>query len=63
MTANKTEFFSHEKRSVSKIIVAEKCKLCKIYRRMCNFYGEACTSKMNYKWMCHYDFGSKMETH
>ena len=34
-----------EQRSVIKYLLAEKCKQCEIYRRMCNVYREACFSQ------------------
>ena len=34
-----------EQRSVIKFLVAEKCNLCKIYRRMCDVLGEASFSQ------------------
>ena len=36
-----------EQRSVIKSLVAEKWKLCEIYRKMCDMYGEACFSQMD----------------
>ena len=37
--------------SVTKYLVAEKCKPYEIYKRMCVIYGEACLSKKNvYEW-------------
>ena len=41
MVANQTDCFRLEQRSAITFFVAEKYKLCKIYRRMCNRYGEA----------------------
>ena len=38
MVANKAEFLRLELRSVIKFLVAEKCKPCEIYRRMCDVY-------------------------
>ena len=38
MTANQTECSRFEQRSVIKFLVAEKCKPCEIYRRICNVY-------------------------
>ena len=49
MVANQTELSSLDQRSVFKSLVAEKCKLCEIYRRMCNVYGEACFSLWNFE--------------
>ena len=37
-----------EQRSVIKFLVAEKCKQCEVYRRMCNVYGEAYFNKKKY---------------
>ena len=43
-----------EQRSVIKYLLAEKCKACEIYRRMCDVYGEACFSQRNFsKWATH----------
>ena len=43
-----------EQRSFIKYLLAEKCKLCEIYRRMCEGYREACFSqKKLYKWDKH----------
>ena len=44
--------------TITKCLVAEKCKLCKIYKRKCYVYGEACSSqkrtkKKLYKWAKH----------
>ena len=51
MTTNQTECPRLEQRSVIKFLVTEKCKPCKIYKRMRDVYGEACFSKKNvYKW-------------
>ena len=44
MVANQKEC-SRFQRSVIKILVAEKSKLCEIYRRMCDVSREACFSK------------------
>ena len=42
------------KESVMKFLVAEKCKPCEIYRRMCDVYDEACFSHENvYSWARH----------
>ena len=32
-------------KSVIKFLIAEKCKLCEVYRSMCDIYGEACFSQ------------------
>ena len=41
-----------EQRSFIKYLLAEKCKLCEIYQRMCEGYREACFSqKKIYKWL------------
>ena len=45
MVASQTEYL--KQRSVIKFMVAEKCKPCEIYRRMCDEYGEACFSQRN----------------
>ena len=50
-TANQTECSSLEQMSVIKFLVAEKCKLYEIYRRMCDVYANAYFSQNNvYKW-------------
>ena len=36
-----------EQRYVIKLLLAEKCKLRAIYRRMCDVYGEECFSLQN----------------
>ena len=59
--ANQTECSRLEQRSVIKFVVAEKCKPCEMYRRMCDIYGETCLcfwSKNIYKWTNH-GFGTK----
>ena len=33
-----------KQRFIIKPLITEKCKLCEIYRRMCNIYGESCFS-------------------
>ena len=38
--ANQPECSRLEQRSIINVLVAEKCKPCEIYRRMCNVYGE-----------------------
>ena len=43
MATNQTECSS----AVIKFLVAEKCKLCEIYRRMCDMYGDAYFTKKN----------------
>ena len=42
MAANQIEYSKVEQKSVMKLLVAEKCKTCEIYRRMCDVYEEAC---------------------
>ena len=43
-----------EQRSVIKFLVAEKCKPCEIYRRLCDVYETASFSQKNvYKWTKH----------
>ena len=37
-----------EQRPVIKSLVSEKCKPCKIYRKMCDVYGQASFSKKKY---------------
>ena len=54
IVADQTEFFMLEQRSVIKFLLAEKCKLCEIYRTMYHVYGLACFSQSNvYKWVKH----------
>ena len=48
MAANQTECSRIEQKFVIKVLVAEKCKLCEIYR-MCNVYRKACFSQKNVK--------------
>ena len=43
-----TECNRLEKKSVIKFLVAENCKLCEIYRRMCDAYREACFSQKKF---------------
>ena len=51
MVWNQTECSKLEQRSVIKFLVAEKCKPCEIYRKMCNVHGEACFNEKDvYKW-------------
>ena len=47
MEANQTQGFGFEQRSATKFLVAENCKPCDIYRRMCHFYEEAYFCKKN----------------
>ena len=43
-----------EQRSFFKYLLAEKCKLCEIYRRIFNGYRETCFSQKNlYEWAKH----------
>ena len=42
---DKSECFKLVQRYVIKSLVAEKCKLCEIYERMYDVYGEVCFSK------------------
>ena len=44
---NRTECSWLEQKSVIKFLVAEKCKPCEIYRRMCDVYRKACFSQKN----------------
>ena len=46
---NKTECSRLEQRSVIKFSVAEKCKLCEIYWRMCDAYREAYFSQKRFR--------------
>ena len=41
MVSNQAEYSKLEKRFVIKVLGAEKCKSCEIYRRMCDVYEEA----------------------
>ena len=50
MAAYQTECTRLELRSDIKFLVAEKCKPCEIYTRMCDVYGKACFSQENFKW-------------
>ena len=51
MPAKQTVCSRLEQRCVIKLLVAEKCKSCEIYRRICAVYGKACFSKKNvFKW-------------
>ena len=43
----KTECSSLKQTSVIKLLVAEKCKQCEIYTKMCVVYGEACFSRLS----------------
>ena len=49
MAANQTEFYKCELRSVRKLMLADKCKQCENYRRMCYVFGEACFSQNIFK--------------
>ena len=42
---SKSECSRLEQRLVIKFLMPEKCKLCEIYRRMCDVYGGVCYSK------------------
>ena len=54
MVANQRKCSRLEQRSVIKFLVAEKYKPCKIYRRMCDTFGEGCFSvKKFYKSVKH----------
>ena len=60
MAANQTECFKLEQRSVIKSLVAEKCKPCEIYRRICNVYREASSYQKIYtNWL---NMGSPQQT-
>ena len=49
-----------EQSSGIKFLVAEKCKPCGIYRKMCDVYREAYFSQQNiYKWVKHGFFHDK----
>ena len=45
MAANQTGCFRLEEKPVIKFWVPEKCKLCELYKRTCDVYGEACFSQ------------------
>ena len=45
MVSNQTAYSKLEQRSVSKFLIAEKCKQCEIYRKINDVYGEACLSQ------------------
>ena len=50
MMANQTQCSWFQQRSVIKYLLAEKCKLCEIYKRIYDVY-KACFDKKNiYKW-------------
>ena len=52
MAANQKEFSWLEQRSVMKVLLAEKCKPCEIYRKMCDVYKEACFGeKIVFEWV------------
>ena len=51
MTENQT-MPTLEQRSVIKFLVAEKSKLCEIYKRMGDAYREACFSQKMFANMC-----------
>ena len=48
MVANQIVYSSLEQRSVLKFLLFEKGKLCEIYRRIFDLYGEACFSQKKY---------------
>ena len=52
MVANQIECCKIEQSSVIKFWEVEKCKLCEIYARMCDVYGEAYFSPngLNMSW-------------
>ena len=45
---NQTVDVRLKQRFVITFLVAENCKSCEIYRRMCDIYGETCFSKNKY---------------
>ena len=45
MSTNQKEITRLEQRSVIKVLVVDKNKLCEVYRRMCDLYKEACFSQ------------------
>ena len=57
MAANQTECTRLELGFVIKFLAAEKCKLCEIYRRMCEAYISVKKKSllMNKTWVCHSD--------
>ena len=42
MVANYRKCSRLKEKFIMKFVVAEKCKLCETYRRMCDVNGEAC---------------------
>ena len=59
----KSEYFTLEQRSVIKFLMAERCKVCEIYRRMCDVNWGACFSQKiitnGLTWVCHFKPESK----
>ena len=51
-----------EQRSVIKYLLAEKYKLCEIYRKMCGVYGEACFSQRNVSKLAKHGFATTNRT-
>ena len=58
---DKSECSRLEQRSVIKFLVADKCKPCEIYRRMCDVYWEACFSQKSLKNGLNYQIVFKMK--
>ena len=55
MVTNQTQCLKLEQRPVVKFLVAEKCKPCEIYRRMCVAYRQTSFSPKDvYKWAKHW---------
>ena len=56
---NQIEWSMLEQRPVIKSLVAEKCKPCEIYKRICDKHRQACLVKrclqMGETWICHFE--------
>ena len=57
MVAN--QYSKLEQRSVINFLLAEKCKPCEIYRRICNVYGETCFSEKSVHKSARHEFATK----
>ena len=54
MVANHIESTELEQRFAMKFLIAEKCKLCEIYKRIYDVYEKTCFSTKNiHKWAKH----------
>ena len=53
-------------RQVIKFLLAEKCKFCEIFRRICDIYGKYILVKKylqtGYIWVCYYEPNSKNQS-